>query len=329
MQEVEVLSFPEKGKAPQTLSQLAKPVVLKGFVDHWPVVEQACQSDRALMQYLSRYVADLSVTFYQVKPGVTGGRIGYLNDFSGFTFDRLGGSFQEVLTLLMQEDVPRYIGSTRIDRWLPGFRNENDVEFSSEKPLANFWIGNATDIAAHYDSPLNIACCVSGKRTFTLFPPEQVENLYIGPVDKTPSGRAISMVDFSAPDFDRYPRFRKALDHAQTVVLSPGDAIYIPPLWWHRVKSEGRVNMLVNYWWKETPDHMGIPDLALEHAILALRGLNDRDRSSWKALFDHYVFAEQNIATDAIPENLKGMLDPENEQAARLAWINFSKKLNS
>ena len=62
-----------------------------------------------------------------------------------------------------------------------------------------------------------------------LFPPDQFRNLYLGPIDNTPAGRAVSMVDFHAPDFNAYPRFREALRHALVAELAPGDAIFIPP----------------------------------------------------------------------------------------------------
>ena len=35
---------------------------------------------------------------------------------------------------------------------------------------------------------------------------------------------------------------------------APGDAIYIPPLWWHHVESLGQFNVLVNYWYRTGPD---------------------------------------------------------------------------
>ncbi|MBU2887856.1 cupin-like domain-containing protein [Gilvimarinus agarilyticus] len=319
--------YTEPGTVPEELPGLSVPVVLKGFVSHWPAVAEATVSDASLIQYLKQYSSDLPVTFYQIKAGVTGGRIGYLDDFSGFTFDRASAHLNEVLNSLQEAVEGRYIGSTRIDKWLPGFREKNDIVMSGAQPLANFWIGGETDIAAHFDSPMNIACCVSGKREFTLFPPEQVTNLYIGPVDRTPSGRAISMVNFDAPDLEKFPKFSTALEHSVVARLQPGDALYIPPLWWHRVKSSGPINMLVNYWWKQTADYMGVPDLALEHAILALRGMNTREKASWKAMFEHYVFSDNAMATDNIPKALQGMLDPDNEPAARLAWMNFAQKL--
>ena len=90
--------------------------------------------------------------------------------------------------------------------------------------LASLWIGNRTRTAAHFDLPQNIACVISGRRRFTVFPIGQLPNLYVGPLDFTPAGQAISLVDFHAPDFERYPRFREALRHAQVAELEPGDA---------------------------------------------------------------------------------------------------------
>lgn len=326
---VEERTFDEPGVFPDHLNAATHPVVLRGFVEHWSIVQAARHSDSGLLEYLKERASEKPVTVYRGKSGTEAGSIGYAKDFSGFSFERDSAPLPSVLDRLASGcDETLYIGSTRIDQWLPGLRANNDIRFQSQKPIANFWLGTQTTIAAHCDSPQNIACCIAGERTFTLFPPEQVGNLYLGPVDLTPSGRAISLVDFEHPDFERFPRFKDALLAAQEVTLKPGDAIFIPSLWWHRVKSHSSLNMLINYWWKDTPDFKGIPDLALEHAILALRGLPKHQRDAWKAMFDHYVFGDYDDAMEAIPENLRGMLDADNEKAAQLGWLNFSRKLN-
>ena len=103
-----------------------------------------------------------------------------------------------------------YVGSTPVAGWLPGFAEANALSVPGE-PLVNFWLGNRTTVSAHYDFPSNMACVVYGKRRFTLFPTDQIDNLYVGPVDRTPSGQPISLVDFEAPDFQQFPRFRDAL----------------------------------------------------------------------------------------------------------------------
>ena len=66
------------------------------------------------------------------------------------------------------EPATLYVGSTTVDTCLPGFRAENDITIDGYDPLASIWIGNRTRVAAHYDLPDNIACCVAGRRRFVL-----------------------------------------------------------------------------------------------------------------------------------------------------------------
>src|SRR5690606_11713964 len=136
--------------------------------------------------------------------------------------------------------------------------------------LFSVWVGNRTRIAAHQDVPDNIACVAVGHRRFTVFPPEQLRNLYIGPLDLTPAGQAVSLVDFAAPDHARFPRFAEALRHAQVAELGPGDAIFIPSLWWHHVEGLDSFNVLLNYWWRRTPDYLDSPMNALMLALMSV-----------------------------------------------------------
>ena len=92
-------------------------------------------------------------------------------------------------------------------------------------------------VAAHFDFNDNIACVAHGRRRFMLFPPEQLENLYVGPLEFTPQGVPISLVDVHNPDLARYPRFERAVAAAQVAELEAGDAIFIPYMWWHSVRS--------------------------------------------------------------------------------------------
>jgi hypothetical protein len=319
-------AWAEVGHVPGEVVASNVPLVLRGFVRDWPAVSSALQSNSALSGYLLSFDAGLPLTVYTSDSDCD--RIAYKKDFSGFNFSRDSSTLKAVLEELSAGRARTlYVGSTQVDRWLPDFRRENDISINGVKPLVSFWLGSPVSVAAHYDCPANIACCVAGKRTFTLFPPEQVSNLYVGPLDLNPSGRAISLVDFDRPDYGKFPRFAEALDHAQVVELGPGDALFVPPLWWHHVKSSAQVNLLVNYWWKTTPDYSGNPELALEHAILALRGLPENQRQAWKALFEHYVFSEPDTAAEHIPSHIRGILDTKNENAVRRGWLAFAKKL--
>jgi hypothetical protein len=177
-------------------------------------------------------------------------------------------------------------------------------------------MGNRSRIAAHYDFASNIACCVAGRRRFTLFPPEQLENLYVGPLDFNPAGQPISLVDFKNPDFEKFPKFKKALDSAIEVELEPGDALLIPSMWWHHVEALEEFNVLVNYWWRNSPRFLGSPLNVLQHAVMGLRDLPPEQKKVWQRLFEHYVFESNDENFEHIPKHSKGVLNEMSEQMA-------------
>ena len=265
--------------------------------------------------------------------GSIDGRFGYNEAFNGFNFQSGNAPLPHVMGKLLELEETKvdqsiYVGSTVVDRWLPGFRKDNDLQLPTDDALVNFWMGNRTRVSAHYDFPDNIACVVAGDRKFTLFPPEQVSNLYVGPVDRTPSGQAISLVDFANPDFERFPKFQAALDAAVTFDMSPGDAIFVPSMWWHHVASLSPFNLMVNYWWVGTHLHLGSPATALMHAMLTIRDLPARQRAAWRTLFDHYIFDADESVYEHIPQSGRGCLAPGDDEAMTRLRAELLNRLN-
>jgi hypothetical protein len=217
-----------------------------------------------------------------------------------------------------------------VDSCLPGFRAQNQLEFAGHgiDPPPSIWIGNRTIASCHYDAPNNLACCAVGRRRFTLFPPEQIFNLYPGPLELTPGGQAISVVDFERPDFAKHPRFREALAAGQTAVLDPGDAVFIPSMWWHHVEGLSPFNALVNYWWSSAPAYIPTPMNALHHALWALRDRPEREKQAWKQVFEYYVFGSTQSAVEHLPEPARGMLNPIDDTRARQIRAMLINKLN-
>ena len=318
---VEEMSGLDPAALPDAVLSSTRPLLLRGLVAGWPLVQAGLQSADAAMNYLKRFYRDATVGVLVGGPEIQG-RIFYNEDLTGFNFQRRMTKLDAVLETLAKtqasENAPTvYLGSTTIDTCLPGFRGENDLDLAAVAPLASIWLGNRTRIAAHYDVPDNLACVAVGRRRFTLFPPDQLANLYVGPLDFTPAGQAISMVDFARPDFEKYPRFEVALQHSQLADLNPGDAIFIPSMWWHHVEGLDAFNVLINYWWRRSPGHMGKPDSVLLHALLSLRDLPAEQREAWRGIFNHYVFEPGENTVRHIPERSRGVLAPLGDAAAR------------
>ena len=320
------------GVVPESVFDTGVPVRLTGLVNGWPAVRECGASAESAARYLARFWSQAPVTAY-VGDASIDGRFFYDPEFTGFNFRAGKATLPQIFEKLAEPERDErmatiYVGSTPVDEWLPGFRSQNDVRLPTDDALVSFWLGNRTRISAHYDFPDNLACVVSGQRRFTLFPPDQVGNLYVGPLDRTPSGQAISLVDFAAPDLERFPKFADAVEHGQTAVLEPGDAIFIPSMWWHHIESMAPFNLLVNYWWCLTPAAMGSPSEALLHAILALRELPPRQREACRSLFDHYVFDADESTGEHIPEAGRGWLGPLDEPTAKRLRAELLNRLN-
>ena len=318
---------------PTHLLEGDKPVVFSDLVQSWPAVSGCRQSAADAWNYLQQFATEEPVTAY-LGDEQFDGRFFYNQEFNGFNFRSgaapLGAVLERLTNQRGQADAQTiYVGSTMVDKWLPGFRQANDLKLPSEQPLVSFWFGNQSRISAHYDYPDNVACVVAGRRRFTLFPPEQVGNLYVGPMEHTPSGQTISLVDFAQPDLQRFPKFAQALEHAVVAELGPGDALFIPSMWWHHVESLSDFNLLVNYWWIDSHQALGSPAAALLHAIWAIRDLPARQKEGWQALLRHYVFANDESTYAHIPEHARGCLAPLDEAGAQQLRAVLLNKLNN
>ena len=291
-----------------------RPLVIRGLCRDWPLVKLAAQSDTAFAQGLAA-LDDGSEVDALLMPPSEDGVIGYNAHFDGFNYEHHRVSITQGLKRLAQysrEETPPGLAmqSAPIAACLPGLLNNHVIPFLDPAIQPRIWIGNKVTTPAHFDEYHNIAGVVCGGRRFTLFAPEQTPNLYVGPLDFAPTGAAVSIARLDRPDDPRFPRLKLALAQAQMAELRPGDAIYIPPMWWHHVESLERINALVNYWWKHTPANGYVPETAmgcLLHCILTFKSLAPAERAAWKGLLDHYVFDAADPAAH-IPAERRGML---------------------
>ena len=303
-----------------------EPAILRGQVRDWPLVAAAREGDDALKAHLLSHDTGKPVRMFQA-PAEVGGRFFYSDDLLGFNFERGElplGALIDRLIAMRDDPVPSglYAGAVPIPQHLPRLAQENDHGLlpAGTEQLVSLWIGNRSRTAAHYDLPQNIACVVAGRRRFIVLPIDTLPDLYVGPIDRTLAGQAISLVDFLDPDFEAHPRARRALARATVAELEPGDALYLPSLWWHHVESLDPLGAMINFWWREAPMHSFTPLLSMLHAFLSLRDLPERERAAWRTVFDHYVFRTGDDPAAHLPEAARGVLGeltPEHVQRLR------------
>jgi len=319
------------------LFQANEPVILRGLVSDWGLVKAGQVSPDNAMDVLQSHSSGNPVGVY-VAPPEANARFFYNDDCSGFNYASQHRELSDIFSQI-REDKNKpdqsylYMNSLTLDNCFPGLREHNDLAFdhplfTHNKPLSKVWVGTESIAAAHYDVPSNLACCVLGARRFTLFPPEQIHNLYPGPLEPTPGGQVITMVDLKNPDFERFPRVRQALDAAVVVDLEPGDAVYYPSMWWHQVEALSPFNIMINFWWLGAPAHMGNPMDIVMHAMLGLRDRPEAEKQAWREVFDYYVFGSPETPREHLPPSAQGALaDLDNNMVRRLRAL-VKNKLN-
>lgn len=298
---------------------LREPAVMRGVIDAWPLTRAGRTSPVALTEYLTRHDSGAPLATYVGAPAIHG-KFFYRDDMRGFNFDRGSAPFRAVANMLLSDPEGTgpsiYSGAAAATNHFPSFAADNVMPILDPDVAPRLWIGNAVTVSTHYDLADNVACVAAGNRQFTLFPPDQVANLYVGPLENTISGQPVSMVDPLAPDLDRFPRFAEAAAHAWSAELEPGDAIYVPTMWWHHVRSTTPFNLLVNYWCSAPND--GSAFEALIHAMLAIRNRPPDERAHWRAFFDHFVFDADPDDAAHLPPHARGILGPSSPERTAL-----------
>lgn len=301
-----------------------RPAVMRGLLADWPAV-RAGGKPETFAAFLRAGATVEAGEMWVAEPSHQG-RFTFTETLDDVTFERKLATIDQMLDLLLRlRDDPApwslYAGALRVNRHLPKFELEHPMALldPARDRLVSLWLGNRSKTAAHWDLPQNLACVVAGRRRFTLFPIEQVANLYVGPLDRTLAGQSSSLADVEVPDFVRFPHLREAFAAAEVAELGPGDVLYIPSLWWHAVATDGPLGAMVNYWWRDGAADSATPLLALLHAAMLMRDLPDGECKRWRVLFDHYLFAANGDPAAHLPPMARGILgDPSPTELAAL-----------
>jgi hypothetical protein len=285
--------------------QPAQPALLRGLVGDWPAV-----GADDLHAYLQRFASAKPTEAFFGKPEI-GGKYYYNSDLSGFNFERRTMSFPQALSAIYEPgEETVYLGSLPVDDYLPGFASENPMAPAGVSAGPRLWIGHPSDVSSHYDTYDNLICCVAGVRKFTLYSPDCIGKLYVGPIDNTMAGQPVSLAASLPEDAARFPLFADIKDGAIEIELRPGDALYLPKLWWHQVRSTAPVNAMINYWWDATATGPDSPYTGLLLSMIAIAERPPAERRAWKAFFDHYVFREAGHPLAHLPAEKHGILGP-------------------
>lgn len=216
-----------------------RPVIITGAMESWPA-RQKWSVEYFRSQFDQRQLPVARVVDRQVEFGA-----------SGFAFDE-GAAFGAFLDRLLEgerrgEPAPGYV-TVNPEEHLPELLNDLPVPgFRPAAPwsLRGFWLsGRDVRTPLHMDLPDNLFAQIVGRKRVTLFAPRHELSMYRFP--PWSSRPQISQVDSENPDYERFPRFRRA--QPIRLVLAPGELLYLPRYWWHQMRSLD-TSVSANEWW--------------------------------------------------------------------------------
>lgn len=290
------------------LTREGRPAIIRGLIENWPALAAGRNSLATLNTYLRAMGEGVPVPVMEA-PASAHGRFAYGPDLREFSFTKrqrpLGETLDRIAALADQPDGPVVAIQMLPLAQFPAFAAANSMPALPGDAVPRLWLGGPVKTQIHNDPDHNLAVVLAGQRRFVLFPPDQVGNLYIGPLDNPPP---LSLVDPEAPDLARFPCFARALATASVAHLEPGDALVLPRYWWHHVTSRAPYNAMVNYWWDTPRAGIEDPHKAFLTALLALKDLPPSERDYWRAMFAAYVFPGEPDRLDHIPPALRGPL---------------------
>eukprot|EP00884_Botryococcus_braunii_P020764 jgi/Botrbrau1/7371/Bobra.0316s0015.3 len=213
-----------------------KPVLITGAMEHWPAMER-WQDLGYLVRVAGPRTVPIEVGSHYLAEG-WGQQLMPLSDFIS----------QHVATTQGDAKSRRYLAQHPLFEQIPVLKEdvrEPPYCVLGEMQAVNAWFGpSGTVTPLHTDPYHNLLAQVVGEKYIRLYPPEATSLLH--PYEEGLTTNS-SQIDVEDPDLSRFPGFADL--PFVDVCLKPGEMLYIPPLWWHFVKSLS-ISFSVSFWWK-------------------------------------------------------------------------------
>ncbi|XP_015695828.2 lysine-specific demethylase JMJ30-like [Oryza brachyantha] len=212
------------------------PVILSGCIDHWPA-----RTKWKDIRYLERTAGDRTVPVEVGNKYVSSEWKQELITFSQFLERVWSSDYSANLTYLAQHPLFDQIKELHEDIIVPEYCNAGGGELQT----LNAWFGpGGTVTPLHHDLHHNLFAQVLGRKYFRLYSSTISSDLY--PHRETMLSNT-SQVDLDNIDVNEFPRIGEVefIDG----ILEEGDLLYIPPKWWHYVRSLC-TSFSVSFWWR-------------------------------------------------------------------------------
>jgi len=247
------------------------------FQKHQPVLIKGGVKDTA---YFDKWSLDyLNTKFHSRKVKVFHCKTGYYNFNIKGQMERIEMPFSRAVEYFVgEEDTSKshYMQQVAIAEFFPELMEDlSRPKWNLPADLINemnLWVGGAGCVTPlHFDHAHNFLIQVRGLKELTLFSPADSANLY--PSDQ--GAGHLSQIYLDQVDEEKFPLFRNATPFHCS--LEAGDVLFIPPGWWHHVRSM-EACISVNFWWNrfELIDGIGLEHASVDEMCQNIKRFTER-----------------------------------------------------
>lgn len=214
------------------------PALIQNCMDHWPALTNWTQSD-----YL------MSVAGERTVPIEIGSH--YTNENWSQDLVKFKDFLNRQISVDEACDRIEYLAQHNLFDQIPALRKDISIpEYccvgTANEPVdIKAWLGPKGTISPmHYDPKHNLLCQVFGHKKIILAAPDDSPNLY---PHESEMLKNTTQIDAENVDIDRFPLCSNVKFF--TFNLYEGEMLYIPPQWWHYVRSLEK-SFSVSFWWE-------------------------------------------------------------------------------
>lgn len=214
------------------------PVIITGAMDHWPARSSRFWSIDYIKQVAGTRTVPIEIGSKYTEESWTQKLMTVVDFIDQYV---LCENRDKPVGYLAQHQLFDQVPELSRDIIIPDYcftGESDDVDI-------NAWFGPKKTVSPlHFDPKHNFLAQVIGRKYIRLYSDSKTDKLYPHP---TMLLQNTSQVDLENPDYDQFPLFKSA--EYSECILEEGEMLYIPPKFWHFVKSLS-VSFSVSFWWQ-------------------------------------------------------------------------------
>ncbi|XP_033157988.1 bifunctional peptidase and arginyl-hydroxylase JMJD5 [Drosophila mauritiana] len=222
--------------------EAGQPTLLLNTIQHWPALRKWLDLNYLLQVAGNRTVPIEIGSNYASDEWSQ--QLVKIRDFLSRQFGKEPSKAGQNIEYLAQHELFSQIPALKEDISIPDYCTISNKD-TPEAVDIKAWLGPAGTVSPmHYDPKHNLLCQVFGSKRIILAAPADTDNLY--PHDSEFLANT-ARIDAAQLDPETYPLVAKVKFYQ--LLLQPGDCLYMPPKWWHYVRSEAP-SFSVSFWWE-------------------------------------------------------------------------------